>query len=425
MNLTVVIPTHNRNLDVSHLLDSLLKQDLSGLLIEVLVIGNLYDPLLEKLVQSFGQKSHFPIKYFFAGRIGVNSARNIGIEKAESLKIYFLDDDVLIRSPQHLSTLYHLSIAHPNIAAIGGSYHLPEHTRLIDTIYHAICTSWLKEGNQKNGTNRFHLVGGNTLYNKELLEKRLHFNEQITFGGSETELNLKLHVAGDRYLFTDSLDIEHSTHLNIISLINKAIRQGMGRCFHEIIVPEIFWSADNHNPALFLKPTLVTRLDTFMAGFYFALYDFFFHVGYRHGKRQKNGQLSFIAILVCTFQTFFQINSDQVLYLPNSQAKSFHMQDSPALKFREIYHWVKANIWWKICYYLSPKTILHFLKHVGWMISHFIMKCFNFTVWRIVPIVGSIVICSITTFFPFNTIGLRVPYNNAFNALEDFLKRRY
>jgi glycosyltransferase involved in cell wall biosynthesis len=423
MNLTVVIPTHNRNHDVSHLLDSLLKQELSGLLIEVLVIGNLHDPHLEKLVQSFEKKSHFSIKYFFAGCIGVNSARNIGIEKAESLKIYFLDDDVLIRNPQHLSILYQLATAHPNIAAIGGSYNLPKNTRLIDTIYHAICTSWLKEGNHQD--DRFHLVGGNTLYNKELLQTRLHFNEQITFGGSETELNLKLHVAGDKYLFNESLDIEHSTHLNAISLIKKAIRQGMGRCFHEVIVPETFWSADNHNPALFLKPMPVTRLDIFMADFYFALYDFFFHVGYRHGKRQNNGPLSFTAALICIFQTFFQINSDQVLYLPNSQAKSFHLKDSPALKFREIYHWIKANIWWKVCYYLSPKTILHFLKHVGWMISHFIMKCFNFTVWRIVPIAGSIVICSMTTFFPFNTIGLRVPYNNAFNALEDFLKRRY
>lgn len=414
MNLTVVIPTHNRNHDVSNLLDSLLKQELSGLLIEVLVIGNLYDSALEKLVQSFQGKSSFPIKFFFAGRIGVNSARNIGITKAHSQKIYFLDDDVLIRNPQHLRTLYNLSNAHPDIAAIGGSYYLAENTKLIDTVYHAICTPWLKEGNQ----NRFHLVGGNTLYNKELLQDRLHFNEQITFGGSETELNLRLHLTHDKYLFNNALDIEHSTHLNTGGLIKKAIRQGMGRCFHEVIVPETFWSADTHNPALFLKPS-------FMATFYFALYDFFFHVGYRHGKRQKNGPLSFIVILICTFETFFQINSDQVLYLPNSKTKSFHLKDSPDFKFKEIYHWVKANIWWKIYYYLSPKTILHFLKHVGWMISHFIMKCFNFTVWKIIPIVGSVVICSITTFFPFNTIGLRVPYNNAFNNIENFLKRRY
>lgn len=425
MNLTVVIPTHNRNQDVSHLLGSLIKQELSGLQIEVLVIGNLHDPSLEKIVQSFSIRSQFPIKYFSAGRIGVNIARNIGIQKAKSSKIYFLDDDVLIRKPQHLSVFYKLSNAHPDIAAIGGSYYLSESPMLIDTVYHAICTSWLTEGNQKNGNKQFHLVGGNTLYNKELLQQHLHFNEHITFGGSETELNLRLHKAGHKYLFTESLDIEHSTHLNVISLIKKAIRQGMGRCFHEAIVPENFWNADTHNPALFLRPMPKTKLAFLMADFYFALYDFFFHVGYRHGKRQDNGPLSFMAILICIFHTFFQINSDQVLYLPNPKDTSFHLKDSPSLKFREIYHWIKANIWWKICYYISPKTILHYLKHVAWIISHSIMKCFNFTVWRIVPILGSIVICSITTFFPFNTIGLRVPYNNAFNAIEDFLKRRY
>ena len=424
MNLTIVIPTHNRNQDVSHLLDSLLKQELSGLLIEVLVVGNLHDPYLEKLVKSFEKKAAFSIKYFFAARIGVNSARNKGIEKAESSKIYFLDDDVLIRNPQHLRNLYNLSNIHPKIAAIGGSYYLPEKAKLIDTVYHAICTSWLKEDSQKNGNNKFHLLGGNTLYNKELLQNRLHFNEKITFGGSETELNLKLHMAQDKYLFNKSLDIEHSTHLNALNLIKKAIRQGMGRCFHETIVPQTFWVADNHNPALFLNPIPKTKLAAHWANFYFMLYDFFFHVGYRHGKRQKNGPLSFLAVFVCTLQVFFQINSDRVLYLPNSKAKSFHLKDSPALKFKEIYHWIKANVWWKICYYTSPKTIVHYLKHLIWVISHFFMKCFNFTIWKIIPIVGTIVICSLTTFFPFNTIGLRVPYNNAFNTIENFLKRR-
>jgi glycosyltransferase involved in cell wall biosynthesis len=421
MNLSIVIPTHNRNQDVSHLLDSLLKQELSGLLIEVLVIGNLHDPDLEKLTLTFENNSPFSIKYFYAGRIGVNSARNIGIQKSQAQKIYFLDDDVVIRNPQHIKNLYALSIDYPDVAAIGGSYLLAGNNNLIDSVYHAICTSWLKEGNQKNGTNRFHLVGGNTLYNRELLENRLRFNEQITFGGSETELNLKLHVSGDRYFFSETLDIEHSTHLNIYSLVKKAVRQGMGRCFHETVVPETFWSADTHNPSLFLRPSM-------MASFYFSLYDFFFHVGYRHGKREKNGKLSLVSIIVCTFQTFFQIKSGQVLYLPNSKERSFHMKDAPAFKFREIYHWVKANIWWKICYYISPKTIIHFLKHVSWLISHSFIrcfnKCFNLTVWRIIPIIGSVVICCITTFFPFNTIGLRVPYNNAFNTIEKILKRR-
>lgn len=425
MNLTIVIPTHNRNHDVSNLLDSLLKQELSGLVIEVLVVGNLHDSHLEKTVRSFDKKSDFSIKYFFTGRIGVNSARNKGIEKAQSSKIYFLDDDVLVRNPTHLKILYNLSHLNPHIAAIGGSYYLPENVKIIDSVYHAICTSWLKEGNQKNESYRFHLVGGNTLYDKDLLQDRLHFNEQITFGGSETELNLKLHMAGDKYLFDESLNIEHSTQLNVTSLIKKAIRQGMGRCFHETVVPETFWSADSHNPVLFLKPIPNNRFSTFMTSFYFALYDFFFHVGYRHGKRQKNGPLFLPAVLICTLHVFFQINSDQVLYLPNSKVKSFHLKDSPALKFKEIYHWVKANIWWKICYYLSPKTIFHYLKHISWIISYFTMRCFNFTVWRIIPLIGTIVICSIATFFPFNTIGLRVPYNNTFNSIENFLKRRY
>lgn len=468
MNLSVVIPTHNRHQDISRLLDSLIKQDVGQLQIEILVIANTHDSILESIISNHSDRSPFSVNYFFSGHNGVNWARNMGIEKAKSSKIYFLDDDVFLTQPKHLQNVFQLSLDHPQAAAIGGSYLLPSEAKLIDEVYFAICTAWLKEGNI-NENETYHLVGGNTLYNRDLLQERLRFNESIKFGGSETELNLKLQIAGDSFLFSNTIDVEHSTHLSTYDLMKKAIRQGMGRSFHEMIVPEDFWKVDVVSPKIFLGQQSVATQ-------YLALYDFFFHVGYRHGKRQKNGPLSIWAIIVCMFYTFFQINADQVLSIPNPEAKPFHQKKIPALKFREIYHWIKANVWWKIPYYIikSPyyyfKKILfyliiklfyvsknlivilaihlynffryrlvhiiwfifHIITHSIWMFSnflkwrikHYFMKFFNYTVWKIVPLAGSVVVFSITNFFPFNTIGLRVPYNNAFNKIENFLKRR-
>jgi hypothetical protein len=53
----------------------------------------------------------------------------------------------------------------------------------------------MSQGNKINGE-AINFIGGNTLYNKKILSHLLLFNEYITFGGAETELNLKLFQAG-------------------------------------------------------------------------------------------------------------------------------------------------------------------------------------------------------------------------------------
>lgn len=483
MNLSIVIPTHNRNRDVSNLIGTLLKQKLDHLQIEVLVIGNLLDHSLKSLVHSFNAESPFPINYHYVGKIGVNAARNLGLQKASASKVYFLDDDVLINNPDHLGHIFQLSIDNPLIAAIGGSYDLGTQAGLLDEVYHSICTSWINEGKQSEES-MHHLVGGNTLYNKDVLQEHLLFNEAITFGGSETELNIKLHIKGFKFLFDPTLNIEHSTHLTLQDLSRKALRQGMGRSFHEELVPATFWKTEVHSPKNFLNDLEKNHKVLYaLALFYLSLYQFFFHVGYRHGKKQKNGPLSVKAVVVCTFQTFFQIDADQVLFVPNPNALPFHQKHYPALKFNEIHHWMKANVWWKVPFffftlipiYLFKKaplylvmkplyfiwsvlgkiwvglvksywfirhhlwtvrhyflkifnivyySILRFLNFLRWKISHYSFMAFNFTIWRIVPLAGAIVICGIQSFFPFNTIGLRVPYNNAFNKIEGLIKKK-
>jgi len=398
MDLSVIIPTHNRNDQLVLLLDSLMKQDLQGLQIEVIVAGNIYDSKLKSYIDSL-ENSNIQFSYHSSGKIGVNTARNLGLRVSQSQKIYFLDDDVLLENPTHLKLVFDLATTHSEIAAIGGSYHLPEKARIIDEVYHAICTSWQSDAES------VHLVGGNTIYNKEVLKEYLKFNEDIIFGGSETEMNLRLHTLGFKFLFNKSLNIKHSTHLNLFDLSTKAIRQGMGRHRHEGLVAKSYWQSGQSDPKAFFKSTSSSALTYLIVRSYMAIYDFFFHVGYRHGLRQKDGPLSRMAIILCAFQTFFQIDADKVLFINDSKSEPFHLKNYPTLKFRELHHWLKGNIWWKIPYFII------------WKIS-------NFIIWRIVPIIGIITVCAIGSFFPFNTIGLRVPYNKAFNDFENLIKNK-
>lgn len=411
MDLSVIIPTHNRNDDLVSLFDSLMKQDLADLKVEVIVVGNLHDTKLKNCIERLDNRQ---FSYHSAGKVGVNIARNLGLKVSQSQKVYFLDDDVLLKNPGHLKLVYDLAVSNPLIAAFGGSYLLPANVRIIDKVYHAICTSWL------NDDQTVHLVGGNSFYNKEILKDHLKFNEEIVFGGSETELNLRLHASGFKFLFFKSLDVEHSTHLSLFGLITKSIRQGMGRYRHEELVSNGFWKSSKTNPKLFLEESSQSRLAYKISMAYLALYNFFFHVGYRHGIREKNGPLSKIAVIVCSFQTFFQINSDQVLFLNDTEAEPFHVKKYPTLKFREIHHWLKGNFWWRIPYFFFWR-----IPFFCWQVSHFfVWKISHYFIWKIVPLVGMIVACAIGIFFPFNTIGLRVPYNNLSDNFENLFKKK-
>lgn len=435
MDLSVIIPTHNRNDDLALLLNSIMRQNLGGLKVEFIIAGNLHDPKLQDYIEKLGTHQ---FSYHSSGKIGVNIARNLGLKVSQSQNIYFLDDDVKLKNPGHLKLVYDLALSHPEIAAFGGSYLLASNASIIDKTYHAICTSWL------NDDQTVHLLGGNTFYNKKILRDQLIFNEDIIFGGSETEMNLRLHTAGFKFLFFKSIDVDHHTHLSLFGLIKKSIRQGMGRYRHEGLVSKDFWKSSKTNPEMFLEESSQSKLAFMISVAYLSLYNFFFHVGYRHGIRQKNGPLSKMAVTICSFQTFFQINSDQVLFLNDTQAEPFHSKKFPALKFREIHHWLKGNFWWKISKFffqtiptllfrIIPELLYHiiiiilFVRILNpllrriffwfWRISHYL-------IWKVIPPIGMIVVCAIITFFPFNTIGLRVPYNNLSDNFDNFFKKR-
>lgn len=384
MDLSLVIPTHQRHEGLFALLDSIKRQDLGTTVMEVIVVSNLEDQVLKKALHS----SYPGFLYFHTGFVGVNAARNLGFKKAKSQRVYFLDDDVLLENNKHIETLLFLSEKNPNASAIGGSYKLPVNPGIVDEIYHGICTSWIKKKDHN-----VYLLGGNTLYQKKNFKKDYLFNEAILFGGSETELNLRLFNDGHSFYYSDSLTVKHRTDLSAYTLLKKAIRQGMGRSLHETIVAKDFWEVDTNDAHDILENFKEKKIAYFLALCHLNLYEFFFHVGYRHGKKTNNGQLSKIVVVSCIFETFFQIDSDKILYIPNPHAKAFHLKSHPSLKFKEIHHWTKAHLWWKI-----P----------------------NYIFWKVTPLLVTFVVCALWNLIPFNTVGLRVPYDRAIRKIEDF-----
>ena len=123
MNFSVVIPTHNRPLQLCYSLLNLVKiiSSYKGGSIEILIVDNstkskdsIYTIELIKNITHFRR-----IKYFFEEKIGPTFTRNKGCRHAKYNNVVFVDDDVFVTCDL-FNLLYKDLNRKNNIALIGG-----------------------------------------------------------------------------------------------------------------------------------------------------------------------------------------------------------------------------------------------------------------------------------------------------------------
>jgi glycosyltransferase involved in cell wall biosynthesis len=117
-DVSVVVPTHNRQGLLAKTLESLLDQRTGAVRYEVLVVDNNSKDDTRAVVETFVRR--WPhLRYFFEPRPGVSHARNTGIAAAGAPVIAFIDDDVEA-SPTWVATIKQAFDAHPEIDCLGG-----------------------------------------------------------------------------------------------------------------------------------------------------------------------------------------------------------------------------------------------------------------------------------------------------------------
>ncbi|MFC3032912.1 glycosyltransferase [Pseudoalteromonas fenneropenaei] len=121
--VTVIIPTYNRKVLLEKSLNSLLTQDLSKQLYEVIVVDDGSSDGTEHLVRDFQHQLN--VRYFYQEDLGfrVAKARNIGIANAHFAVVMFLDCGMLAH-PKLLSRHLQRHRAKQHLVCIGLSYGL-------------------------------------------------------------------------------------------------------------------------------------------------------------------------------------------------------------------------------------------------------------------------------------------------------------
>jgi hypothetical protein len=140
--------------------------------------------------------------------------------------LYFLDADcwpvsavpfadVLSRLPElDRQTIY------------GGSYELVRPTSEVSEAYHALQDKWLRDGEHPQ-YGWVHLLGGNFLVSQETYAQQ-RFDEEIVFGGAETDFLCKWIVGGRKGSYLPDIPVWHAHRLTGGQFARKAFFQGHG-----------------------------------------------------------------------------------------------------------------------------------------------------------------------------------------------------
>ncbi len=222
MKIDLIIASHANPSGVQKLFESLLHIDL-GDIQKIYLILNPPDTQTQELLSAqFSNK--LPLEILNSENKGVNVARNLGAQRAQAEILFFLDDDEVIHDPQLFKKHLAKHLAKPDLIGLGGLYELARPTGLWSRAYHQIQTDWLISGEALDGSN-YHLLGGHISFKRKIFAQH-QFEEEIIFGGAETEFLLRLQGLGFQCRLQLDWSILHAHNINFASFVKKAFRQG-------------------------------------------------------------------------------------------------------------------------------------------------------------------------------------------------------
>ena len=134
MNVSIVIPTYNRNANLNQCLDSILIQSL--LPVEIIIVDNSSEHILQAIIhQRENEFEDIGIKlcYFHNSQNSLTSARNLGSKQITGDIVLFLDDDVIL-DVEYVREICRVYETNPNTFGVQG-YIQPENRGKLDRLH--------------------------------------------------------------------------------------------------------------------------------------------------------------------------------------------------------------------------------------------------------------------------------------------------
>ena len=153
--------------------------------------------------------------------------RNLGMRQASAPLIYFIDEDVILQKPDHLSLLIEWHKKFPQYTAIGGGYLDSPNSSFWGKVYNQTTRLWVK--------NRPGVAPAGNLSVKRVKAFRARFVSRapMGFGGEEIGFLKGLEEEGLKSLYLSEMDTEHCATHSLKSFIQRAWAHGISLAFEK------------------------------------------------------------------------------------------------------------------------------------------------------------------------------------------------
>jgi glycosyltransferase involved in cell wall biosynthesis len=199
--VSVIVPTYNRPLQLTDLLNDLEKQD--SLDFEVVVVDQSSPPLAEQCKQAC-LRNRLMVTYCHKQTPNLPAARNCGIEQAQGDIVLFIDDDA--RAPSHFVRAHASNYTEPSVMAVAGSVLSVARHRVStlpremnDPLLQEFCACWQYD----RRLDVKHAPGGNHSFRKVLVEMVGGFDERYIGPGfrEDSDFFVRVSRAGFRIVY--------------------------------------------------------------------------------------------------------------------------------------------------------------------------------------------------------------------------------
>jgi glycosyltransferase involved in cell wall biosynthesis len=223
IQVSVVVPTHNRKTDLEKCLEALLSQTYPADQFEILVADDGSSDGTKQLVEQFRSRTVPSIRWLGQPRNGPAAARNLGISNARGEWVAMTDDDCQ-PEPDWLESFCSALTAHPEWAGCGGSI-----VRRNDSPISRYIDDYRIFDHPIHGSEVWYLVTANAIYRKAVLDEVGGFEESIDWpGGEDFDLSHRIRQRGYHLGVEPRSVIRHKHRDTLIGLYRMFKIMGRG-----------------------------------------------------------------------------------------------------------------------------------------------------------------------------------------------------
>jgi GT2 family glycosyltransferase len=223
IEVSVIVPTHNRPRELVQLMEALAQQDLAFNRFEVLVVDDGSTPPASDVIG--GREWPFAFELLRQAPTGPAAARNRALARARGDIIVFLNDDAV---PGPSLIRHHLEAQRRREGPVAyvGPFTLVDACRQDSIGWHVHTTTVLFPQPAMHDGARYQGLAfctGNLSVPKEVIERAGGFDETLPFaGGEDTELGLRLHRdQGLEVVYEPTLICGHDHHLSLEGIVRR------------------------------------------------------------------------------------------------------------------------------------------------------------------------------------------------------------